>query len=197
MNKLARLAVVAAFTLTSLPAMAVPFSAGPFSAPGPYDGGTGPGPVVLISPGASAPGGATLTFDLLGYLSVDGANCCTDFFNLTINGTLVFQGGFDMGGGGSNFINFIDPGVTIVSTTSFGGFGGGLTQFSVAHTLLAGANTYLFDYGVMQGLGDEGWGLDNIRITADITPADVPEPMTLSLLGAGLLGLGVARRKRA
>lgn len=60
------------------------------------------------------PGGATLTFDLIGYLTVDGNNGYNDTFNLTVNGTQLFSGGFDMGGAG----------VTIVSSTTYG-FGQG------------------------------------------------------------------------
>ncbi len=197
MHSLSKLAVVAAFTLSAFPAWATPFSASPPDVPGPLDGGSVTH--IIGSPGASAVGGATLTFDLNGFASVDGSNCCTDTFTLTVNGATLFIGGFDMGGGGSNFVTFIDPGVTIVSTASFGFFGGGLTKFSVAHTLLSGVNTYLFDYGVMQGLGDEGWGLTNVVISADVsdTHTGVPEPMTLSLLGAGLAGIGAMRRRRA
>lgn len=131
---------------------------------GPLDGGELS--YSVTSSGPSLPGAAILTFDLLGYGSVDGANCCPDTFQLTINNQLLFSGGFNMGGGGSNFINYIDPGVTILSSNNFGWFGGGLTQFKVLHTLKTGTNTYRFDYGAMQGLGDEGWGLRSPIITA-------------------------------
>lgn len=47
-------------------------------------------------------------------------------------------------------------------------------------------------YG-LQGLADESWGLDNVRV--DVAP--VPVPPALWLFGSGLMGLlGVARRKR-
>jgi len=36
---------------------------------------------------------------------------------------------------------------------------------------------------------------DGVNLQVDYTPARVPEPMSLLLLGLGLLGLGVARRK--
>ncbi len=191
------LLVSAVLLALAAPAQAVPFSANPLDVLGPLNGGSVTHAVT--SPGASASGGATLTFDLLGYLTVDGINCCTDTFSLTVNGIPLFSGGFNMGGGGSNFINYIDPGVTIVSSQSFGIGQGGLTQFSVAHTLLSGANTYVFDYGTMQGLGDEGWGLRSVAITADVgvNGGQIPEPASLALLGIGLAGLAAIRRRKA
>ena len=39
--------------------------------------------------------------------------------------------------------------------------------------------------------------LDTRQIRIDTTPTTVPEPMSLALFGAGLLGLGMVRRKKA
>lgn len=197
-KNIAKQFLAASLTILTMPVWAIPFTATLPDSSGPFNGGS----ILksITSPGDSAIGGATLTFDLLGYLSVDGSNCCTDTFSLTINGATMFSGGFDMGGGGSNFINYIDPGVTIVSSTAYSFFGGGLTQFSVDHTLLSGNNSYLFDYGTMQGLGDEGWGLENIIITADVSGGDggtIPEPGVLALLGIGLAGLSITRKKKS
>jgi hypothetical protein len=180
-----------------VPAMASSFTTTLTDNLGPLDGGVLS--YSVPSPGNSLPGAANLAFDLLGYLSIDGANCCTDTFQLTINNQLIFSGGFNMGGeaGGFNFINFIDPGVNIVSSTSFGGFAGGLTQFSVFHTLLAGNNTYKFDYGSMEGLGNEGWGLRSATISADISGIPVPEPYTILLFIIGVAGLVASRIDRA
>jgi hypothetical protein len=40
--------------------------------------------------------------------------------------------------------------------------------------------------------GDPGYIVANASVTANA----VPEPMTMALFGAGLLGLGVTRRRR-
>ncbi len=194
-DKVKRILLALGLTISAASAWAVPFLAQPANTLGPLDGGSVT--EMINSPGSSAAGAAILTFDLIGYRTVDGINCCTDTFELSVNDSLLFSGGFDMGGGGSQFTNFIDPGVTIVSTMSNGISNGELTQFSVAHTLLPGNNTYLFDYGDMQGLGDEGWGLANISISADVsTTVNVPEPGTLALVGIAMLGVNNVRKRK-
>ena len=173
---------------TTLTVNAVPFSATITDTAGPLSGGS-----VLenvIAPGA---GSATLYFDLVGYLSVDGNNGYNDTFKLDINGVNLFSGGFNMGGGGNTFINYQDPAVSILSTVSNGLWYGGLTQFAVNHDLLSGSNSYLFDYGYMQGLHDEGWGIKNITIEGYVT--DVPAPQTTILFALSLALLIFLRRK--
>ena len=42
---------------------------------------------------------------------------------------------------------------------------------------------------MLQANDSWGWGLDNLTY-------DIPEPGTLALLGIGLFGMGLARRKK-
>ncbi len=70
-------------------------------------------------------------------------------------------------------------------------------SFNFAH----GDSLLAFDFsGIgLQGLGDESWGLDNVRVSLLGTqpPTAVPTPAVLPLLGAGLIGMLWARRTRA
>ncbi len=167
--------------------------AGEFSSPGSYS-----------TSFASAAGAATVSIELKGFASLDGlGNCCSDVFHLSVNGTEIFSGSFNMGGGGTNTV-LLAPAGSSVLTTTFGAVGdphntteitwaGGVTQIVVPVALLAGSNTLDFSYtGANQGLGDEGWGLGRVTVTA------VPEPETYALMLAGIGALGlVARRRRS
>lgn len=143
-------------------------------------------------------GAGMLDFILEGYLSLDGAgNCCTDVFNVSLNGMSLLNGAYDLGGGGMNTTNFIVPGGSI-SPMSNGFFAGGSAPGSLPITLLSGLNTLTFTYsGGSQGLGDEGWGLNSLQVTGEPFGA-VPEPATwaLMMLGFGAIGGGMRARRR-
>jgi len=219
MRNLLKTAAVAAISLLTLPASAVPFSATLADAIGPISG-TG---LLrdLTSPGQSAIGGATLTFDLIGYGGIDGfgprisLSDVYDNFGFRVNDPGIdgvsFVAILNMGGSYPGAPILLDPStstfdppyLTLVSyTDNAPGGPGGLAQFSVAFTLLNGFNEFAFNFGHQPGVG-EGWGLRNLVVTAEllapqppINPNAVPEPITLTLLGAGLAGIGGMRRRR-
>ncbi len=148
---------------------------------------------------------ANLTFDLVGFASLDGLNGYTDIFTLAVNGANVFFGTFNMGGGGLSLAS--GPAGATWSTVTNGcatnpctdaTWLGGTTHVSLPISLLGGSNTIKFAYlspngpfAGPQGTGDEGWGIGQYTVTA------VPEPETYAMLlaGLGIVGL-MARRRR-
>lgn len=138
-----------------------------------------------------------VTFRLDGYASLDAINPpYTDIFSLILNGSTIFQGSFDMGGGGTNTVLLAPMGAT-ASPHSNGFFAGGFTDIFVPLTLAAGSNTLRFDYtGGAQGLGDEGWGLHTAVVTGSALTAVVPEPASWAMMLTGFAGLGVVLRRR-
>jgi hypothetical protein len=155
---------------------------------GPLDTGTS------FSVNFNSPGGTSaISFDLLGYLSLDGVNCCTDVFTLDLNGSTILQGSYNLGGGGAN--------VTYVNTSAFTfaglnpdptfyGYTNGMITITGSILQAAGMNTLKFAYSPGQGLGDEGWGVKNLSVSA------VPLPPAVYLLATGVAGLISLRRRQ-
>jgi hypothetical protein len=82
-------------------------------------------------------------------------------------------------------LDILVNGTSTGETTSFGF--SGFTAFDITSGFVDGANT--LDFIVYNGGGPTG-----LRVEMTGT-ADVPEPATLALLGAGVAGLGMIRRR--
>ena len=183
LNALALAGLLAASTVAH--AVPVPTLAGPL------DNNTSFNAVVNSTGGSSS-----ISFDLLGYSSLDGVNCCTDTFTLSLNGNTLLSGSYNLGGGGTNVtytnpLNFVLTGLN--PDPNFYGFGA-LSSISITglFNLLSGVNTLNFAYaGGAQGLGDEGWGVKNLNVSP------VPLPPAAFLLATGILGLAGLRRRKA
>ena len=147
-----------------------------------------------------------LSFTLDGYRSLDGHNFYEDDFTLKLNGTQIFEGTFNLGGGSSTdqavVISSVG-GVTLGNPTSNGlgvGFAGGQETFNFSSLALnGGLNTLEFHYSSLpgpnnagfQGIGDEGWGVEQVNVSA------VPEPSTWAMMILGFAGVGfMAYRRR-
>jgi hypothetical protein len=148
---------------------------------------------------------SSLSFGLNGYASLDGQNYYEDDFSLTLNGTTIFHGTFNLGGGsnsGSQANIYANPlGAAYSNPTGNGtgiGWNGGLENIAFAAVPLnIGANTLIFSYYSLpqpghagfQGLGDEGWGVQNVAVAA-------PEASTWVMMLAGFASLGFAGYRR-
>jgi hypothetical protein len=173
-----------------------------------YAGPTGDLPTdssytVTFSQGGA--GNSSLSFSLDGYNTLDGQNYYEDDFSLSLNGVTIFTGTFNLGGGSSTTqaVVFTNPyGATYTNPTGNGtgvGGNGGVEDIIFASVpLIAGTNTLVFTYASLpgpanagfQGLGDEGWGVHNVSVSA------VPEVSTWAMMLAGFAGLGFLGYRR-
>jgi hypothetical protein len=148
-----------------------------------------------------------LSFVLDGYRSLDGQNFYEDDFSLKLNDQQIFLGTFNLGGGsnsGSQANVYSNPFRAKLSNPTKNGtgisFSGGKEIFSFAGLPLnIGLNILTFSYASLgaghagfQGLGDEGWGVEQVSVSATPLPAALP----LFATGLGALGLLGWRRKR-
>lgn len=149
----------------------------------------------------SGTGSAAISFDLFGANSVDGMNSYRDDFQIRLNGALIFDGSFNMSGGGANKVRTNAFGWVWNTVTNGNGegdwFKGGVTSVSGMIDLMAGLNTLTVTFtqpgpanGAGQSIADESWALNNLQVAA------VPVPAALPLMLLGLAGLGMAGRSR-
>lgn len=139
--------------------------------------------------------------------SSNGSCCSPDLFEIRVDGATIFSDTYAIAlGTVHNTLGLTDIG----GGNQPRGFDGGWNDAAfnlenelqnIAHTASSLTIDFLGTGTGWQGGIDEAWGIDNLLVTLNgVTlqeTTDVPEPVTLSLLGAGLLGLGAMRRKRA
>ncbi|HEY0585330.1 MAG TPA: PEP-CTERM sorting domain-containing protein [Pseudoduganella sp.] len=150
---------------------------------------------------AGAVSDATLKLSFGAIDSWDGSNCCgPDYFNIRIDGNLLYQQNFDTFGAAASGSN-----LTLLANHTHLGFSGWEDQaydmsFNLGN-LAAGAHTIEFfaSGNVWQAGDDESWAIDNVSVEGKraAPPADVPEPVSGALLLGGLGAMALARRRRA
>ncbi len=144
--------------------------------------------------GIGAHSTVTVSFDLILWDSWDGDNTRwgRDFQGLNADNARIYE------------YTFSSPGFNVSSTNPdstpdlTGYFGGNrrwqdalYKNFNDGFRFNHFSSTLTLDfYGRhLQRLGDESWGIDNVRVYTDNNASPVPEPTTLLLFGAGLVGL--------
>jgi hypothetical protein len=123
-----------------------------------------------------------------------------DFFNVRVDGNTVFSHTFAIQSGVSDYV---PPAGGMLSGGSNLGFSGFNDQafnmylepvlHSIAHTASSVTIDWFASGGGWQGTTDESWGIDNVRITTNLS---VPEPASLALSCIGALGSLLGRRRR-
>jgi hypothetical protein len=189
------MAASALLSTAALAAFATPAAASIFVLPGPsawVPGNPTTGTITVPVAVTNPPVLADINFTLGAQGSVNGtsppgtAGPVSDVFSFLLNGNLLFQGSYALGGGGTNFTftNILGGTITPVSMVN----GGTLTFEGVS--LLDGANTFEFNF-------DSTDPTEQFRLEALNITAAVPEPGTWLMMILGFAAVGGMMRRKA
>ncbi len=154
----------------------------------------------------------TLSFDLFLINSWDGnVDCCfdgPDFWGLDVMGgpTLLYTtfSNLDEASFSQSYPENYPPtssypaytGASEVDTLGYTFFGDSVYSLSFTFPHTDGSIVFNFYGSGLQAIGDESWGLDNVKVEVGPSVAPVPEPSTVVLLGAGIAGLAALGRRK-